>query len=81
MLTLYNFDERGGIFLIQTLLDLNLHTSVNTYSISWPLLAAFPPSYTCGFHCNSVFAILTVFALHIFNILLDSHDLVDSHLW
>ena len=47
MLTLYNFGEHGGICLIQTLLDLNLHTSVNTYNISWPLLATFPPSCTC----------------------------------
>ena len=49
MLTLYNFGEshsltHGGSCLIQTLLDLNLHSSVNTYSISWPLLATFPPS-------------------------------------
>ena len=29
-LTLYNFSEHGGICLIQTLLDLNLHTSENT---------------------------------------------------
>ena len=49
MLTLYNFGEshslaHGGSFLKQTLLDLNLHSSVNTYSISWPLLTTFPPS-------------------------------------
>ena len=31
MLTLYNSGEHGGSCLIQTLLDLNLHSSVNTW--------------------------------------------------